>query len=798
MDDDGLEGNIEDNGELLNERTPRIGMEFESEEVAFQFYNEYGGIRGFSIRRDTHTKSKKDGLMINRKFVCRKEGEKEKDKRCSIVLQPRQETRTKRTANLYISFNRDSMKWEVKKFDDVHNHLLHLPETAYLMSTQRNLCESQALNIEIANAAGLSLKLSHDFLSAQVGGPEFVGFTIEDHKTYLRGKRQRDLQYGEAGALLRYFQQAIDNPYFYHEIQLDVDEMITNVFWADHQMITDYGIFGDALSFDTTFRTNKEYRPLGVFTGFNHYRMTVVFGVALLYDETMASFEWLFRIFLKAMSGKKPLTIFTDQDQAMANAISQVMPEVSHGLCTFHIMQNALKHLGYLFKDDSNFSRDFKACIYGYEDESELCEAWDSLICKYNLENNSWMTQTWKLRNKWAHVHMKWSFSAGMRSTQVSESLNAKLKKHLKSDLNIVDFFTHFNKVVIEKRIKERNATFDSREKLPKMKFQSSPMLAQASKLYTPKVFELFHAQFDVSLACTVENFDEVGGEFSGLVEKVGEGREYTVVGNVKFDELGGGKTCQEIRCDCRNFESFGILCGHAIRMLQRMNVMEVPEKYVLGRWRLDAKGCSSKEHKVIEDEDDPKLMIARRFRNLCPRMVNLAARSSKYDAAYKLVDETIRDLCTKVDNMIIAFGDSSSEGHMDVELDVVNPNLKRAKGFKKKADAVKGRVRLKPWCERIAKRKKVVSRSRLSKDPASVPIPSKDQPQDEIPYFPQMAPSSSQASYTPQFSQGIAFEQVGHTFMNEASHNGSETEPFFANDSFFDLLRNSQPSDSA
>ncbi|KAI8556120.1 hypothetical protein RHMOL_Rhmol05G0227300 [Rhododendron molle] len=154
--------------------------------------------------------------------------------------------------------------------------------------------------------------------------------------------------------------------------------------------------------------------------------------------------------------------------------------------------------------------------------------------------------------------------------------------------------------------------------------------------------------------------------------------------------------------------------------------------------------------------------------------MVNLAARSSEYDAAYKLVDETIRDLCTKVDNMIIAFGDSSSEGHMDVELDVVDPNLKRAKGFKKKANAVKGRARLKPWCERIAKRKKVVSRSRLSKDPASVPIPSKDQP------------------------QGIAFEQVEHTFMNEASHNGSETEPFFANDSFFDLLRNSQPSDSA
>ncbi|KAI8548090.1 hypothetical protein RHMOL_Rhmol07G0245300 [Rhododendron molle] len=122
-------------------------MEFESEEVTFQFYNEYGGIRGFGIRQDYHTQSKKDGLMTNRKFVCHKEGEKEKDKRRSTVLQSREETRTTCTANLYMSFRRDSMKWEVKKFDDVHNHLLHLPETAYLMSTQRNLCESQTLNI---------------------------------------------------------------------------------------------------------------------------------------------------------------------------------------------------------------------------------------------------------------------------------------------------------------------------------------------------------------------------------------------------------------------------------------------------------------------------------------------------------------------------------------------------------------------------------------------------------------------------------------------------------------------------
>ncbi|KAL7211826.1 hypothetical protein ACSBR2_014643 [Camellia fascicularis] len=120
--------------------------------------------------------------------------------------------------------------------------------------------------------------------------------------------------------------------------------MITNIFWADHEMITDYELFGD---------------------------VTVIFDASLLYDETIALFEWLFETFLHAMLGKKPSSFFTDQDQAMAKTIFEVMPKVFHGLYTFHLMQNALKHLAYLYKSGSKFGSDFKAIISGYEDEHE-------------------------------------------------------------------------------------------------------------------------------------------------------------------------------------------------------------------------------------------------------------------------------------------------------------------------------------------------------------------------------------------------------------------------------------------
>ncbi|CAN1332045.1 Protein FAR1-RELATED SEQUENCE 7, partial [Linum perenne] len=67
----------------------------------------------------------------------------------------------------------------------------------------------------------------------------------------------------------------------------------------------DAAVFGDSISFDTTYRTNKDYRPLALFVWYNHHRDMVIFGAALLFDETSETFEWFFRMFDKCMGGEK-------------------------------------------------------------------------------------------------------------------------------------------------------------------------------------------------------------------------------------------------------------------------------------------------------------------------------------------------------------------------------------------------------------------------------------------------------------------------------------------------------------
>ena len=102
-------------------------------------------------------------------------------------------------------------------------------------------------------------------------------------------------------------------------------------------MKLDYEYFGDVVCFDTTYKKNKEGKPFALFVGVNHHKQTIMFGAALLYDETFETFMWLFDSFQKAMFGKKPQTILIDQDVAMAKALASQWPEIHHRLCVWHM-----------------------------------------------------------------------------------------------------------------------------------------------------------------------------------------------------------------------------------------------------------------------------------------------------------------------------------------------------------------------------------------------------------------------------------------------------------------------------
>jgi zinc finger SWIM domain-containing protein 3 len=194
----------------------------------------------------------------------------------------------------------------------------------------------------------------------------------------------------------------IEDPAFFYVIQIDKPTgRITNFFWADGQSIMNYKCFGDAVSFDTIFQTNKFEMPFAPILGTNHHKQIIIFGATLLYNETISSFIWLFETFLTAMRSKHPSIIFTDQDTAMTGAIAYVFPNTNHRLCLWHIYRNAAKHLSHVIHNHPKFLTDFKGCVY--EDRSDECfkKKWDELLNKYNLQENSWLQNLYGLEKSW-------------------------------------------------------------------------------------------------------------------------------------------------------------------------------------------------------------------------------------------------------------------------------------------------------------------------------------------------------------------------------------------------------------
>ncbi len=677
---------------------PRTGMKFSSVDEAWKFWVSYGGKICFDVRKQYNNKSAADGLFNSSRFVCSSAGHRGKDKRDYLTKNPRAETRTGCNVRMGITLNRVEGNYELYDLVTEHNHILQLPETCHLMPSQRKISHVQAFEIDMADDSGIRPKAAYELASREAGGSSNLGYTRLDHKNYLRTKRQRNLMYGEAGSMLKYFQdKCVENPSFHYAIQLDCNEQITNIFWADAKMIIDYAHFGDVVTFDTTFGTNRDHRPLGVFVGFNHFRETVIFGGALLYDETFESFKWLFETFLAAHNQKHPKTIYTDQDMAMKKAIAAVFPGTWHGLCTFHIMQNAVKHLPHTKSDGPNILGEFSACMFEYEDEITFEKAFSALRSK--VHNDSWLASIYKHKEKWAKCYMKNALTLGMRSTQLSESLNDDLKDHLKFDLDIIRFFTHFERAVQGKLDKELGSEYESGKKMPRIKMKT-PMLLQVSQLYTPCIFEAFQSEYERSMAAYARATNKTNEYIVGIGALDGKStvEEECLVVSDPSDQM--------VSYTCRQFERCRIMCSHALKVLDMMNIKLLPDQYILKRWTREARCGTVQDIHGRNVLENLKIDAKQRYQFLCRKFLALASRAADFEESYLLIDGVLNSLNKQVEDKIKEQTPFTVQSPEEQTPSTVPEKYSHVTSLKKKEVRKRGSKQTPSWVDKFHKKK--------------------------------------------------------------------------------------------
>ena len=75
--------------------------------------------------------------------------------------------------------------------------------------------------------------------------------------------------------------------------------------------------FGDVVTFDTTYLTNKYDMPFALFIRVNHHSQSTLFGCGLVSNEDTESFTWMFKAWLTFILDRAPPAIITNQDRAI-------------------------------------------------------------------------------------------------------------------------------------------------------------------------------------------------------------------------------------------------------------------------------------------------------------------------------------------------------------------------------------------------------------------------------------------------------------------------------------------------
>lgn len=595
---------------------PVVGMLFENEDKAYEYYVNYAGNKGFSVRKGWWDKSARH-VTRSRVYVCSREGFRPKNA-TNETKKSRPVTRTGCPARMAIKIT-SSGKYRVSEFVQDHNHQLAAPLDIQMLKSQKPLAK------------------------AQPGGPQQNASLIPSgYKNYIRAKRMKDMKLGDARAISEYLQKMKgENSSFYYAIQVDEDDQMTNVFWADARSMADYFYFGDVVCFDTSYKANDYGRPFVQFTGVNHHKQLIIFGAAFLYDETVESFKWLFETFMTAMTGKQPKTFLTDRCAAISDAVAAVWPGTVLRFCVWQIYQNSIKYLTNAFKSSETFSQDFSRCLYDFEEEEEFLSAWETMLKKYNREDNEWLAKLFGEKEKWALVYGRQTFCADIQSTLRDESFTNMLKEYLNLEVDLPQFFKQYERSLDERRYAELQAEYHANQGSPRI--LPLRLLWQAATVYTPAVFDIFRREFEL-MDCMVYNCGEAGtlSQYEVTVKEKNKSHF------VRFDSSDG-----TVLCTCKKFDFIGIQCCHVLKVLDFRNIKELPPQYILKRWRKDAKAGSLRENHGFALDADPSSSVSKRYNALCRILYKIAERAADNIDSFTLMVNQSDQLLEQVERIL-------------------------------------------------------------------------------------------------------------------------------------------------
>lgn len=578
---------------------PYVGMVFKSDEDAFEYYGNFARKNGFSIRKERSRLSPQLGIY-KRDFVCYRSGfAPARKKPTGEHHRDRKSVRCGCDAKMYLSKEivDGVSQWFVVQFSNVHNHELLEDDQVRLLPAYRKIHEADQERILLLSKAGFPIHRIVKVLELEKGiqGGQLPFLErdvrnfiqnrkkiVQENDALLTEKRENDMM--ELLEACKATKETDEE--FAYDITVDENDKVENIAWSYVDSVNAYSTFGDVVCFDTSYHSITYGMVFGVWLGIDNNGKIIFFGCVLLQDETPGSFMWALQTFVRLMKGRYPQTILTDLDPVLRDAITIELPSTKHITSIWNILPKLSSWFSVLLGSQYvEFKSEFEV-LYGLESAEDFELRWNHMVSQYGLSSDKHIALLLSLRSSWALSYTRGFFLARMSTAAYSKAVDAFLKGVFNAQTCLRSFF---EQVGISASI--QNHTHEE------MQYTCTksciPIEEHAQSILTPFAFSAL--QHELILAMQYATSEMANG--SHLVSH--------------FRKMDGEhlviwiRETEQLHCSCKEFESSGILCRHALRVLIMKNYFQMPEKYFPSRWRRARTIVSSYDGQSSQNADD-------------------------------------------------------------------------------------------------------------------------------------------------------------------------------------------------
>uniref|UniRef100_A0ACD5XEX7 Uncharacterized protein n=1 Tax=Avena sativa TaxID=4498 RepID=A0ACD5XEX7_AVESA len=226
------EGNVEleqNHGDAQAEallEDPELGMTFDSENDAGEYYRNYAKSKGFGVtKRSSHTDD--DGELKYFTLCCSRYGKTQSNSK--NMLKPNPSAGLGCQAKVNIT-RRPSGKFQLSKVILDHNHTLR-PLKSRLFRCNKKMGFHVKRRFLLNDRAGIRVNKNFNSFVVGTDGHDNLTFGEKDCRNFLEKERRLKLGRGDAEAVRDYFVKIqFENPNFFSVMDVDDESQLRNVF----------------------------------------------------------------------------------------------------------------------------------------------------------------------------------------------------------------------------------------------------------------------------------------------------------------------------------------------------------------------------------------------------------------------------------------------------------------------------------------------------------------------------------------------------------------------------------------